>query len=159
MLQLNILLNGIIVEELSMVVHASKASSAGRKICLKLKDIIPRQLIEVQQCCLLCVIISVQHTRNFWQLGYFLIHSKIYISCSLWGFIEFILENQTAYKNVLCCSLNMIRMVWECVLCTSLWWWWRLLLSSSCYCCCYCHCHRRCRCCCCYKFITTTAVF
>jgi len=53
LLQLNILLNGIIVEELSMVVHASKASSAGRKICLKLKDIIPRQLVEVQQCCLL----------------------------------------------------------------------------------------------------------
>lgn len=52
-----------------MVVHASKASSAGRKICLKLKDIIPRQLVEVQQCCLLCVIIFVQHTRNFWPLS------------------------------------------------------------------------------------------
>jgi len=84
MLQLNILLNGIIVEELSMVVHASKASSAGRKICLKLKDIIPRQLIEVQQCCLLCVIIFVQHTKEiFGSLAAFLINSKIYISCSL----------------------------------------------------------------------------
>jgi elongation factor 4 len=47
LVKLNILLNGIIVEELSMVVHASKASSAGRKICLKLKDIIPRQLVEI----------------------------------------------------------------------------------------------------------------
>jgi len=52
-----------------MVVHASKASSEGRKICLKLKDIIPRQLVEVQQCSLLCVIIFVQRTRNFWQLS------------------------------------------------------------------------------------------
>lgn len=68
LLQLNILLNGIIVEELSMVVHGSKASSAGRKICLKLKDIIPRQLIEVQKCYLLSVIICTAY-KKFWQLS------------------------------------------------------------------------------------------
>lgn len=47
LVKLNILLNGIVVEELSMVIHASKVSAVGRRICLKLKDIIPRQLVEI----------------------------------------------------------------------------------------------------------------
>jgi hypothetical protein len=45
------------VEELSMVIHASKVSAVGRRICLKLKDIIPRQLVEVYLCSLWLIII------------------------------------------------------------------------------------------------------
>jgi len=95
-----------------MVVHASKASSEGRKICLKLKDIIPRQLVEVQKCCLSCVIIFVQHTRNFWQLSCILnsqynVHKLLILKALL----NLFLEKQTAYKNVLCSILNMIRMM------------------------------------------------
>ena len=47
---MNILLNGNIVEELSTVVHASKANEKGRALCLKLLDIIPKQqfLISIQ---------------------------------------------------------------------------------------------------------------
>lgn len=45
--QLNILLNGNIVEELGTIVHVSKAVDLGRKMVLKLKDIIPRQIFQV----------------------------------------------------------------------------------------------------------------
>ncbi|XP_069677973.1 translation factor GUF1 homolog, mitochondrial [Periplaneta americana] len=47
LVKLNVLLNGNIVEELSTVVHISKAASMGRRVCLKLKDIIPRQLFQI----------------------------------------------------------------------------------------------------------------
>lgn len=39
------LLNGVAVDELSCIIHSSRAQSVGRKLCLKLKEIIPRQLI------------------------------------------------------------------------------------------------------------------
>lgn len=45
--QLNILLNGVQVDELSTVVHCSKAQTLGKRMCLKLKEIIPRQLIQI----------------------------------------------------------------------------------------------------------------
>lgn len=45
--QLNILLNGNVVEELGTIVHASKAVSLGRKMVLKLVDMIPRQMFQV----------------------------------------------------------------------------------------------------------------
>jgi len=44
---LNILLNGNVVEELGTIVHASKAVSLGRKMVLKLVDMIPRQMFQV----------------------------------------------------------------------------------------------------------------
>lgn len=47
LVKLNILLNGVRVDELSTIVHVSKASVMGRRMCLKLKDIIPRQLIQI----------------------------------------------------------------------------------------------------------------
>ncbi|XP_076243574.1 translation factor waclaw [Calliopsis andreniformis] len=47
LVKLNISLNGIIVEELSTVVHISKAVFTGKKLCEKLLDVIPRQLFEI----------------------------------------------------------------------------------------------------------------
>ncbi len=41
------MLNGEIVEELSTVVHATKARQYGKEICLRLKDTIPKQLFQV----------------------------------------------------------------------------------------------------------------
>lgn len=35
------------MEELSNVVHSSRAQLTGRRMCLKLKEMIPRQLIQV----------------------------------------------------------------------------------------------------------------
>ena len=46
-LQLNIALNGKIVEEFSTIVHASKARAIGRQICEKMLDILPRQMFEI----------------------------------------------------------------------------------------------------------------
>ncbi|XP_043679445.1 translation factor GUF1 homolog, mitochondrial isoform X2 [Vespula pensylvanica] len=45
--KLNILLNGNIVEELSTIVHCTKAKEVGKRMCNKLLDIIPRQLFEI----------------------------------------------------------------------------------------------------------------
>nr|CAD7456742.1 unnamed protein product [Timema tahoe] len=45
--KLNISLNGVLVEELSTIVHVSRASKMARRMCLKLKDTIPRQLVMI----------------------------------------------------------------------------------------------------------------
>lgn len=45
--KLNILINGESVDALSIIVHRDKAYDWGRRVCTKLKDIIPRQLYEV----------------------------------------------------------------------------------------------------------------
>ena len=45
--QLNIMLNGEVVDELSTIVHASKAREYGRNICTRLKESIPKQLFQV----------------------------------------------------------------------------------------------------------------
>jgi GTP-binding protein LepA len=47
LVKLDILLNGEPVDALSMIVHKSKAYDWGRKVCSKLKDLIPRQLFEI----------------------------------------------------------------------------------------------------------------
>ena len=47
LVKLDILLNGDPVDALSMIVHSDKAYDWGRKICTKLKDLIPRQMFEV----------------------------------------------------------------------------------------------------------------
>ncbi|XP_049810223.1 translation factor GUF1 homolog, mitochondrial isoform X3 [Schistocerca nitens] len=46
LVKLTIMLNGVAVDELSTIVHISKAVSCGRKMCEKLKEIIPRQMIQ-----------------------------------------------------------------------------------------------------------------
>nr|XP_033331665.1 translation factor GUF1 homolog, mitochondrial isoform X1 [Megalopta genalis] len=46
-IKLNIALNGIIVEELSTIVHANKAVTVGKHLCEKLVNIIPRQMFEI----------------------------------------------------------------------------------------------------------------
>ncbi len=47
LVKLDILLNGDPVDALSMIVHREKAYDWGRKVCNKLKDLIPRQMFEV----------------------------------------------------------------------------------------------------------------
>ncbi|XP_043494053.1 translation factor GUF1 homolog, mitochondrial [Polistes fuscatus] len=45
--KLNILLNSNVVEELSTIVHCTKAKEIGKRMCTKLLDIIPRQSFEI----------------------------------------------------------------------------------------------------------------
>ncbi|XP_015596783.1 translation factor GUF1 homolog, mitochondrial [Cephus cinctus] len=45
--KLNILLNGVEVEELSTIVHSSKAAQMGKRMCTRLLDIIPRQQFQI----------------------------------------------------------------------------------------------------------------
>lgn len=47
LVKLDILLNGEAVDALSMIVHRSKSYDWGRKVCAKLKDLIPRQMFEI----------------------------------------------------------------------------------------------------------------
>lgn len=47
LVKLDILLNSEPVDALSMIVHRSKAYDWGRKVCAKLKDLIPRQMFEI----------------------------------------------------------------------------------------------------------------
>uniref|UniRef100_A0A1B6DKW4 Elongation factor EFG domain-containing protein n=3 Tax=Clastoptera arizonana TaxID=38151 RepID=A0A1B6DKW4_9HEMI len=47
LVKLNILLNGIVVEELSTIVHITKSTTIGKRMCLKLLDIIPQQMFQV----------------------------------------------------------------------------------------------------------------
>jgi len=47
LVKLDILLNSDPVDALSMIVHRDKAYEWGRKVCSKLKDLIPRQMFEV----------------------------------------------------------------------------------------------------------------
>lgn len=47
LVKLDILLNGEPVDALSMISHRSKSYDWGRKMCTKLKDLIPRQMFEV----------------------------------------------------------------------------------------------------------------
>jgi len=47
LVKLDILLNGDPVDALSIIVHRDKAYDWGRKVCSKLKDLIPRQMFEV----------------------------------------------------------------------------------------------------------------
>ncbi|XP_022902526.2 translation factor GUF1 homolog, mitochondrial [Onthophagus taurus] len=47
MVKMSIMLNGVQVEELSNIIHVSRAQSMGKRLVLKLKDIIPRQLVQI----------------------------------------------------------------------------------------------------------------
>ena len=47
LVKLDIMLNGDNVDALSVIVHRSKSYEYGRKVCSKLKDLIPRQMFEI----------------------------------------------------------------------------------------------------------------
>ncbi|MFA8342234.1 MAG: translation elongation factor 4 [Rhodothermaceae bacterium] len=47
LVKLDIMLNGDPVDALSVIVHRSKSYEYGRKVCAKLKDLIPRQMFEI----------------------------------------------------------------------------------------------------------------
>jgi GTP-binding protein LepA len=47
LIKLDILLNGEIVDALSLIVHREKAYQRGRSIAEKLKEVIPRQMFEI----------------------------------------------------------------------------------------------------------------
>ena len=47
LVKLDILLNGDPVDALSTIVHRQKAYEWGRKLCAKLRELIPRQMFEV----------------------------------------------------------------------------------------------------------------
>ncbi|XP_063223490.1 LOW QUALITY PROTEIN: translation factor GUF1 homolog, mitochondrial [Bacillus rossius redtenbacheri] len=47
LVKLTILLNGVVVDELATIVHISRAYNTARQMCLKLKDTIPRQMIQI----------------------------------------------------------------------------------------------------------------
>jgi len=47
LVKLDVLINGDPIDALSIIVHAEKAYAWGRSFCLKLKELIPRQLFEV----------------------------------------------------------------------------------------------------------------
>lgn len=47
LVKLDIMLNGDTVDALSIIVHKDKAYSWGRKVCSKLKELIPRQMFEI----------------------------------------------------------------------------------------------------------------
>ena len=47
LVKVNILVNGEPVDSLSMIIHKSKAEKRGRALCVRLKDLIPRQLFKI----------------------------------------------------------------------------------------------------------------
>lgn len=47
LVRMNILLNGKIIDPLSVVIHKDKILAEGKRVCEKLKELIPRQQIEV----------------------------------------------------------------------------------------------------------------
>ncbi len=47
LVRMSLLVNGELVDALSMIVHSSQADSRGRALCGRLKDLIPRQLFKI----------------------------------------------------------------------------------------------------------------
>lgn len=47
LVKMSILLNSVPVDELSFIVHLTKAQTIGKQLTLKLKDIIPRQMVQI----------------------------------------------------------------------------------------------------------------
>lgn len=64
--KLNILLNGTPVEELSRIVHTTKANSFARDLVLRLKEMIPRQMIQIAiQACVGSKVLARENIKPF----------------------------------------------------------------------------------------------
>ncbi|KAH1026897.1 translation factor GUF1 homolog, mitochondrial [Dendroctonus ponderosae] len=64
--KMSILLNGVAIEELSSIVHLSKAQTIGKSMALRLKDIIPRQLVNIAiQACIGSKVLARQDIKPF----------------------------------------------------------------------------------------------
>lgn len=48
-LQMDILVNGVLVDELSSIVHTSRLEYTARRLTEKLKEMIPRQMVQVRE--------------------------------------------------------------------------------------------------------------
>jgi translation elongation factor EF-4 len=66
--KLCVLLNGNIVEEMTTIVHVTKAREIGKSICNRLKDTIPRHQFQV--CTIYCKL--VQPSNKAWEILFFL---------------------------------------------------------------------------------------
>lgn len=63
---MSILLNGVAIEELSSIVHLAKAQTIGKSMALRLKDIIPRQLVNIAiQACIGSKVLARQDIKPF----------------------------------------------------------------------------------------------
>lgn len=60
---MDILLNGVLVDELSTIVHTSRLEFNARRLTEKLKEMIPRQMVQVS-CPIGINYVILTHLRN-----------------------------------------------------------------------------------------------
>lgn len=64
LVKLTIMVNGNSVDALSIIVHKSRAESRGRELCVRLKEIIPRQLFQIAiQAAIGCKVIARENVK------------------------------------------------------------------------------------------------
>lgn len=92
---MRILLNGVAVEELSNIIHVTKAQTIGRRMVHKLKEMIPRQMIQIAVQAVVNGKVMARETIKAYRkdvtaklvnvLLYFLLNGKLIIKIAVWG--------------------------------------------------------------------------